>query len=138
MAHADTFTYDLDSADSTILAISAIRWRISDKDATFPIFVDAEIKLALQEEGFNLKRAAAFCLEAIASNEALTQKVIKILQFSTDGAKVAAELRANAKLLRDQAENDAAVDGASFAIAETVYNDFTYRQRVLNEWLRAG
>lgn len=136
MPHAATFTYDLDSIDSTLLNISYIRNRIRDIDATIPIFVDAEIKAFLVMEGFNIKRTSALALETIAANEVMVQKVIKILQLSTDGAKVAAELRANAKLLRDQADNEALAEGATFDIAEWVVDDFSYRQRILNEGIR--
>lgn len=136
MPHTDTFTYDLDSVDETLLTISYIRHRINDKDPQLPIFVDAEIKAALHIEGYNIKRTAAYCLETIAADEVLVQKVIKNLQFSTDGAKVAAELRANAKLLREQADNEASNNEATFDIAEWIINDFSYRERVYNEAIR--
>lgn len=136
MPHAATFTYDLDSTDSTLLNISYIRNRIRDIDPSYPIFVDAEIKAFLVIEQFNIKRTSALALETIAADEVLVQKVIKLLQFSTDGSKVAAELRANAKLLRDQADAEALTDGATFDIAEWVVDDFSYRQRVINQGLR--
>jgi len=136
MPHSATFTYDLDSADSTLLNISYIRNRIRDIDASFPIFVDAEVKAFLVMEGFNLKRTAALALETIAADEVQVQKVIKILQLSTDGAKVAAELRANARLLRDQADNEALTEGATFGIAEWVVDDFSYRDILISQGLR--
>ena len=138
MPHAATFTYDLDSAESLILNISYIRNRIRDIDASYPIFVDAEIKSFLVMEQYNIKRTAALALETIAADEVLVQKVIKLLQFSTDGAKVAAELRANAKLLRDQAAEEVSADGATFEIAEWIVDDFSYRQRLLNQGLRGA
>lgn len=136
MPHSETFTYDLDSVDSTLLNISYVRLRITDTDSTNPIFVDAEIKAALVVESYNLKRTAAYLLETIAANEVLVQKVIKILQLSTDGAKVAAELRANAKLLRDQANSENAADDATFDIAEWIVNDFNYREHIIHDAMR--
>lgn len=137
MPHASTFTYDLDSADSTLLNISYVRLRITDVDASFPIFVDAEIKAAFVVENYNIKRTSAYLLEIIAASEVLVQKVIKILQLSTDGSKVAAELRANAKALRDQADNEASSDAATFDIAEWVVDEFSYRERLVNQAVRA-
>lgn len=133
------FTYDLASVDSNILAISRVRWRITDKDPDFAIFDDDEIATAIVMEAGVIKRAAALCLETIAADEALVQKVIKILQLSTNGPAVAAELRANAKLLRDQAADEVTgEDSATFDIAEWVVDDFTLRQRLINEGLRAS
>lgn len=136
MPHLTTFTYDLASPDDTLLKISYVRHRIHDKDPNFPIFYDAEVEAALILEGFDLRRAAAYCLETIAASEVMIQKVIKILQFSTDGAKVAAELRANAAMLRQQAANDTLQNEATFDIAEWIVDDFSARQRIINEGLR--
>ena len=136
MPHLTTFTYDLASNDDTLLKISYVRHRINDKDANNPIFYDAEVEVALILEGYDLRRAAAYCLETIAASEVLVQKVIKILQLTTDGAKVAAELRANAALLRQQADNNTSQDDATFDIAEWVIDDFSARQRYINEGLR--
>lgn len=54
-------------------------------------------------------RAAADALDAIATSEALTSKVIRTQDLSTDGAKVADALRKQSTALRqkaDQAEAD--------------------------------
>lgn len=69
-----------------------------------------------------VKRAAADALSAIATSEALIGKVIRTQDLTTDGSKVAAELRAQAATLRAQAdtEEEAAAedDGGVFTVAE--------------------
>ncbi len=83
-----------------------VRLLLSDiKDEPDQIFTDAEIDAFLAREGGPL-RAAAQALDTIADNEALTSKVIRTQDLTTDGAKVADSLRARAKALRDQAEDD--------------------------------
>lgn len=51
-------------------------------------------------------RAAAAVLDAMATSEVLLAKVIKTQDVSTDGAKVAAELRAQATALRARADDE--------------------------------
>lgn len=53
-------------------------------------------------------RAAASVLDAMATSEVLLAKVIKTQDVSTDGAKVAAELRAQAAALRQRADDEEA------------------------------
>lgn len=61
------------------------------------------------------RRAAAAVLDAMATSEVMVSKVIKTQDLSTDGAKVAAELRAQAAALRAQADaEDAAVSEDDF------------------------
>lgn len=55
-------------------------------------------------------RAAAAVLDAMATSEVLISKVIKTQDVSTDGAKVAAELRAQAAALRTRAAEDDALE----------------------------
>lgn len=55
-----------------------------------------------------VKRAAADALSAIATSEVLIAKVIRTQDLQTDGPKVAAELRAQAAVLRAQADIEAA------------------------------
>lgn len=85
-----------------------------------PVFAQAEIEAFLALEGDVVKRAAALALLAIAGDEALTSKVIRTQDLTTDGAKLAAELRAQAKEFRAQAadEDDGyfeLVDGACYS-----------------------
>lgn len=76
--------------------------------ATHPayIFSDEQIEGFLTIEKGNVKRAAADALLAIAVSEALILKVLKTDDKQTDGAKLGAELRQQAKALRDQAASE--------------------------------
>lgn len=71
-----------------------------------PIFTDAEIAAFLDLNGANVRRAAAQALETIAVQQALILKVITNRGISTDGARLAAELRELAKDLRAQSRRD--------------------------------
>lgn len=85
------------------------------------IFSDEQIRAYLTIEGGNVKCAAASALAAIAASEVLILKVIKTDDKVTDGAKVGAELRARAKMLRDEAAQEQ-VNDTTFELI-----DFTYR-----------
>lgn len=124
-----TFTYDIEAA--TLTNLTLVRLRINDKYSATPIFFDEEINAFLAFEGDNVLKAAAMALETIAADQVLVLKVIKMLQLSTDGAKVAAELRAQAKQLRDQAD-DGSTD-ATFDIAEWVNDPFSYDELIIKQ-----
>jgi len=96
-----------------------IRLRIHDREAL--IFSDDEITVFLEVEG-DWRRGAALALETIASSEALILKVVTTLDLQTDGAKLGAELRAQAALLRRQADEATAdaSDGA-FSVVPATY-----------------
>ncbi len=101
-----SFTYDISTTSGLV------RRRINDVDETSPIFNDAEISAFLAVEGDDWRKGAALCLETIASSEALIQKVIRTLDLQTDGAKLGAELRAQAAGLRAQAAAGITTGGA--------------------------
>ncbi len=90
-----------------------VRLRISDTDEAHPIFDDDEIAVFLEVEGEDWRRASALALETIAGNEAMVQKVITYRELQTDGAKLGAELRAQAKDLRAQADSAAVTANAN-------------------------
>lgn len=92
-----SFTYD----PSTPLGL--IRLRLRDTDEATALFSDEELSAFYDAEGENWRKAAALALETTASNQALLLKVIRTLDLQTDGAKLAAELRAQAAQLRAQA-----------------------------------
>lgn len=95
------------------------RLLIMDVTAATYVFEDDEIDTFLVMEGSSVKRAAALALETIASNEAFTLKVIRLLDLSTDGPAVAASLLARAKELRSQAAlEDQGTDGGAFEVVE--------------------
>lgn len=93
------------------------------------IMSDATIQTFLDLEDDD-KLAAADALDAIASNEALVQKKMRLLDLATDGPAVAASLREHAKALREQS------DGAAFDWAEQVEDVFSARERYWKEWQR--
>lgn len=113
-----SFTYDVTTD------VGKIRLLITDTDSADPIFSDQEID-AFQSLETTIRSTAALALETIARSEALTQKVIKTLQLSTDGAKLSQELRQHAAALRaqDMAVNDP--DDVFFDVAEWVNGTFS-------------
>lgn len=127
-----SFTYDLDTN------IGLIRLIINDKYSADPIFADEELTAFFVIESSVVKRGAAAALEAIARDEVLVQKVVKTLQLSTDGAKVSAELRAHAALLRAQAASEAETDDdtAPFEIAEWINSTFAGDELYIKTALR--
>jgi hypothetical protein len=74
------------------------------------IFNDAQIQAFLSMNKDNVKRSAAQAKLALATSEALINKVIKSYDFSTDGAKLGAELRAQAEQLQKDADRDELYD----------------------------
>lgn len=114
-------------------AIGQVRLLIPDTeqlgDTPAYLFSDPQIQAFLTLYSNNVKRAAAQAKLVLATSEALINKVIKTYDFQTDGAKLGAELRAQAAELRAEADRDD-VDDASdtFLIAgQTVKWD--------NSWL---
>lgn len=110
-----------------------VRLQIPDHDETALIFQDEEIDAFLAIEG-SVAGALAGALETIASSEALTLKVIQLLDVRTDGAKLAAELRARAQAIRDRLSTPET--SASFAVAQLVYDQFGLLEHLRNEGLR--
>jgi hypothetical protein len=125
-----TFSYDITTSRGKV------RLLIPDTSATTYVFDDDEIDafLALDTD---VRRAAALALETIASSQAMTLKVIKLLDLQTDGAKTSDALLKRAAMLRTQAEEaEASEDGGAFEVIEMVPNMFAFRERVWNEGLR--
>lgn len=125
-------TYDLTTS------IGQVRLKITDRDLTNPIFQDDEISAFLSMEGSSVLRASAAALEAIAIDQALVLKVIKLLQLTTDGAKLADSLMKLAARYRSQAEFEDAATGGSFDWAEFIDDPFAARERYEKEILRGG
>jgi len=85
--------------------VGMVRLLITDMSEADPLFTDVQIEAFLTLEG-GVRRAAASALETIARSEVLISKKITTQDLSTDGPAVAAELRAQAKALREQARQD--------------------------------
>lgn len=74
------------------------------------IFNDSQIQAFLSLYSNNVKRAAAQAKLVLATSEALINKVIRTADYTTDGAKLGAELRAQAVELKAEADKDEAED----------------------------
>lgn len=109
--------------------VDTVRLLIADLATDPPdrLFTDEQIEAFLDLEG-GVKCAAAAALGAIAVSEALVSKVIRTLDLATDGAKLAAELRARAKELRAEAELDDDTGGLTVVEFDQPY---LYRTGVL-------
>lgn len=120
-----TFTYDVTTD------IGKMRMLIPDRVDADAVFTDEEIAAYLSMNDSNIRRAAADALETIASDEAMTLKVVSTLDLSTNGASTSDAILARAKLLRQQADDaDAGEEGGSLDYAEMDLNAFTRRERV--------
>lgn len=128
-----TFTYDPTSD------IGKVRMLVPDRVEANAVFTDEEIEAYLSMNDSNVRRAAAEMLETIASDEAMTLKVISTLDLTTNGASTSEAILARAKLLREQADrDDDAEDGGGFDYAELDLNAFTRRERVWKQYQREG
>jgi len=74
------------------------------------LFNDSQIQAFLALYSNNVKRAAAQAKLVLATSEALINKVIRTADYTTDGAKLGAELRAQAAELKAEADKDEAED----------------------------
>jgi hypothetical protein len=86
------------------------------------IFNDAQIQAFATLYADNVKRAAAQAKLVLATSEALIAKVIRTADYTTDGAKLGAELRAQAKQLQDEADKDDLADSYDDAFTVVGYN----------------
>jgi hypothetical protein len=86
--------------------VGMMRLLTTDVDEAFPILTDDQYRAFLTLENNIIKCGAAAALEAIATSETLRSKKISTQDLSIDGPAVAADLRARAKLLRDQVRQD--------------------------------
>lgn len=101
--------------------IQAVRLLIADvsTDPAKQLLADYQIEQYLSLAGDNVRRGAAECLDAIAVSEVLVSKKIRTQDLTTDGPAVAAELRARARQLRDQADEDDDREWGGFDIIDT-------------------
>jgi hypothetical protein len=120
-----SYTYD------PTTAIGQIRLISFDSDSMNVQLQDEDIAAFLALESNSVRRAAAMVLDRLATKFAMVQGAVKLLDLEVDGTKVAAEFRAQAKDLRRQEEVL-----AQFDVAEMVLDEFTYRERVIDEALR--
>ncbi len=147
-----SFTYS--NCDGTNDRIDFVRLLISDTVDLNHIFEDSEIEgayriqqMTWQSASFysntggsflpstpvSYYRVAALLLDAIAANKSRLSSITQLLDV-----KLSPEV--SAKALREIAINYRDVDDntGAFAIAEQVTNQFTFRQRVWNQYQRLG
>ncbi len=104
---------------------------LADPEATAAfLFSDPQIQAFLSLYGNNVKKAAAQAKLVLATSESLINKVIRTSDYTTDGAKLGAELRAQAKQLRDEAAQDDLIEqyDSSFTVV-------SYNTKWDNSWL---
>jgi hypothetical protein len=94
------------------------------------IFSDAQIQAFATLYSNNVKRAAAQAKLVLATSEALINKVIRTSDYTTDGAKLGAELRAQAKQLQDEAKQDDLADAY-----DDTFTVVGYTTKWDNSWL---
>ncbi len=118
--------------------VGVVRLIVSDTQQATPIMQDEEYNAFLTLESGDIKLAAAQALDTIASNEALVQKTVKILDLQTDGARTANALRVHAVYLRQQVAQDqaAAEAGTDFDWAEIITGVAGERERIVDQALR--
>lgn len=86
--------------------VGQVRLLIPDtaQDALGYLFSDEQITAFLSLFSGSVKRAAAQAKDTIATDQTLLMKVVRTDDLAVDGPKVGAELRLQAKTLRDQAD----------------------------------
>jgi len=124
-----SFTYD------PTQPLGQVRLLCTDSIAAYEIFSDADITAFMALESDNVRRSAALALETIASSEVLVQKRIRLLEISTDGPAESAALLERARMLRQQADDIEAGESSAIDWAEMNLDDFSYRERVIDEGL---
>jgi hypothetical protein len=94
------------------------------------IFDDHQMQAFATLYSNNVKKAAAQAKLVLATSEALINKVIRTSDYTTDGAKLGAELRAQAKQLREEAAQDDLMEqyDSSFSVV-------SYTTKWDNSWL---
>ena len=96
------------------MAISEVRVLIPDLDSSNRIFTDAQITRFLSVAKGSDLRAAAFAVDAIATNEALILKKLTTDDFHVDGPAAADALRKHAAALRAEADRQDGIDESGF------------------------
>lgn len=126
-----TFTYD------PTTDIGKVRMLIPDRVESVALLTDEEIEAYLDMNGEDVRYAAADALDMIASDQALTLKVITLMDLRTDGPATARALMDRADKLRTLSDNEEAAteseDGGLLDYGEMVVNEFTRRERVVKQ-----
>lgn len=103
-------------------------------DQTIQDLIDVET--AVGNDSTDARLIAADALDAMASNQAVIQKVLKMLDLETDGAALAKALRDHAKALRDLIFNPDYYD-VTFDFAEQINDKPGFREKITKDWMRS-
>ncbi|MFZ5856778.1 MAG: hypothetical protein ACOYZ6_08105 [Chloroflexota bacterium] len=126
-----TFTYDPTND------IGKVRMMIPDRVESAALLTDEEIEAYLDMNGEDVRYAAADALDMIASDQALTLKVITLMDLRTDGPATARALMERADKLRTLSDNEEAAaeaeEGGLLDYGEMVVDEFTRRERVVKQ-----
>lgn len=108
-----------------------------DADATYAAFQDPDIDAFLTMAGGVVLLASAQVLDTLAARAALVQGRTRFAGVSLDGQVVAEALHTQAMELRRQYhEGDDGGSTSPIDWAELVVDQFSYRDRLVNEMLR--
>ena len=88
--------------------IGQVRLLTADFDESAPLLADEHLHGYLAMHAGSVNRAAADVMDAMATSESLLAKAISTQDLSTDGPKVAADLRKRAAELRARADTEEA------------------------------
>lgn len=139
---ADIFPPDYSSSVGLVRALipdtEQVDWE-TDGSVSY-LFTDSHLAGLLSLNGatpddyksWNIKRAAADAVDALATSEALISKVIKTEDLQTDGAKLANALVQRAVQLRRSAEDEE--ESADLETAFTIVDFIPARQIPSNDW----
>jgi hypothetical protein len=125
------FTYDPTTPRGQVRLLAI------DTQQDFAAYTDADIDAFLTLSGSVVLLAAAQALDTTAANAALTQGKSSIDGVMLNGEVIALALHTQAMELRRQFHEADDGSGASpITWAEMVVDEFTYRNRLINEMLR--
>lgn len=128
-----TFTYDPSTTTG------AIRMLVPGEQVeSTAAFTDEELAaiLTLSSVGNVVELAAATAMERIAADQLLLLKKVKVDVITVEGDSVSDAFLRLAGRLRGAYESGGSAD-EDIQIAELVYDDLTYSERLANEELRA-
>lgn len=126
------FTYDPTTPEGQVRLLAVDRLESSAS------FSDQEITAFLTLNGGVVRLAAAQALEDKAARASIVQGVTTIEGIAVDGTAVARALTAQASELRRQYyEGDDGGSGSPIDWAEMVFDEWSYRDRLLSGWLRS-
>lgn len=121
------FTYDVTTDRGKVRLLIG---DTDDSNADAQVFADDEVDAFLSLEASDIRLAAAQALDSMGSGEAMIQKVIRIMDLSTNGPAVAKVLHDHAKELRRQVAEGAGDFSGLFDWAEMVVDPFSARERM--------